>query len=90
MGIMQIHPRARRDALFAALADPTRRGLFEKLTQKGEQTVAGLTKQAGVSQPAVSKHLASSRAPVSSSTAARAARRITASNRKASGPSSIG
>ena len=57
MGIMQVQPRARRDALFAALSDPTRRGLFEKLAQKGEQTVVGLTKQAGVSQPAVSKHL---------------------------------
>ena len=42
---------------FQALADPTRRGIYERLAQKGEQSVVALTKQAGVSQPAVSKHL---------------------------------
>src|ERR1700753_4306267 len=46
------------DMLFKSLADPTRRGLFERLCRDGEQTVAALTAQAGVSQPAVSKHLA--------------------------------
>lgn len=46
------------DALFKTLADPTRRGLFERLCRDGEQTVAALTARAGVSQPAVSKHLA--------------------------------
>ena len=46
------------DLLFAALADPTRRALFQRLSQAGEQTVHGLTDQAGISQPAVSKHLA--------------------------------
>jgi len=45
------------DTLFAALADPTRRGLFERLCRDGAQTVHALTAQAGVSQPAVSKHL---------------------------------
>lgn len=45
------------DALFATLADPTRRALFERLCRDGEQTVHALTAQAGVSQPAVSKHL---------------------------------
>ena len=45
------------DLLFRTLADPTRRALFERLCRKGEQTVGGLTAQAGVSQPAVSKHL---------------------------------
>ena len=45
------------DALFKSLADPTRRALFERLCREGEQTVAALTAQAGVSQPAVSKHL---------------------------------
>jgi len=39
------------------LADPTRRGLFERLCREGEQTVGALTAGAGVSQPAVSKHL---------------------------------
>jgi DNA-binding transcriptional ArsR family regulator len=45
------------DALFRSLADPTRRAIFERLCREGEQTVGRLTAQAGVSQPAVSKHL---------------------------------
>ncbi|MES2392550.1 MAG: metalloregulator ArsR/SmtB family transcription factor [Acidobacteriota bacterium] len=48
---------ATRDAVFKALADPTRRALFEQLSRAGEQTVVVLTARAGVSQPAVSKHL---------------------------------
>jgi len=43
--------------VFRALADPTRRAIFEELTRQGEQTVHSLTRYAGVSQPAVSKHL---------------------------------
>ena len=46
------------DMLFRTLADPTRRAIFERLCREGEQTVAALTALAGVSQPAVSKHLA--------------------------------
>jgi DNA-binding transcriptional ArsR family regulator len=46
------------DQLFKALADPTRRAIFERLCRDGAQTVATLTAGAGVSQPAVSKHLA--------------------------------
>ncbi len=45
------------DLLFKTLADPTRRALFERLCREGEQTVGALTARAGVSQPAVSKHL---------------------------------
>jgi DNA-binding transcriptional ArsR family regulator len=45
------------DLLFRALADPTRRALFERLCREGEKTVGALTARAGVSQPAVSKHL---------------------------------
>lgn len=45
------------DLLFKSLSDPTRRGIFERLCRHGEQTVGALTIQAGVSQPAVSKHL---------------------------------
>ncbi len=45
------------DNLFKALADPTRRAIFEHLARGGEQTVHALTDRAGVSQPAVSKHL---------------------------------
>ena len=43
--------------LFTTLADPTRRAIFERLCREGEQTVGALTARAGVSQPAVSKHL---------------------------------
>src|SRR4051812_16530912 len=46
------------DNLFKALADPTRRVLLERLIRDGEQSVNKLTGHAGVSQPAVSKHLA--------------------------------
>ena len=46
------------EVLFRTLADPTRRTLFERLCREGEQTVTALTARAGVSQPAVSKHLA--------------------------------
>ncbi len=49
--------RAVADNLFKALADPTRRALFERLARDGEQTVHALTEHAGVSQPMVSKHL---------------------------------
>jgi DNA-binding transcriptional ArsR family regulator len=46
-----------QDMLFKTLADPTRRAIFERLCREGEQTVGALTARAGVSQPAVSKHL---------------------------------
>jgi DNA-binding transcriptional ArsR family regulator len=45
------------DDVFKALSDPTRRAIFEGLTRDGEQTVHALTRRAGISQPAVSKHL---------------------------------
>jgi DNA-binding transcriptional ArsR family regulator len=48
---------ATQDMLFRTLADPTRRAIFERLCRTGGQTVAALTAEAGVSQPAVSKHL---------------------------------
>ncbi|WIY52631.1 metalloregulator ArsR/SmtB family transcription factor [Devosia sp. YIM 151766] len=46
------------DDVFRALADPTRRALFERLCREGERTVGALTSGAGVSQPVVSRHLA--------------------------------
>ncbi|TMG81718.1 MAG: helix-turn-helix transcriptional regulator [Betaproteobacteria bacterium] len=49
---------ARPDDLFRTLSDPTRRAIFERLVRDGEQNVRALTDRAGVSQPAVSKHLA--------------------------------
>ena len=45
------------DSVFKALSDPTRRAIFEGLTLDGEQTVHAITRCAGISQPAVSKHL---------------------------------
>ncbi|MDZ4110089.1 MAG: metalloregulator ArsR/SmtB family transcription factor [Brevundimonas sp.] len=45
------------ETLFRTLADPTRRAIFERLCREGEQTVGALTARAGISQPAVSKHL---------------------------------
>ncbi len=40
-----------------ALGDATRRAIFERISRSGELTVAALTRDAGVSQPAVSQHL---------------------------------
>jgi DNA-binding transcriptional ArsR family regulator len=48
---------AKPNAVFSSLADPTRRAIFERLMRDGELTVRALTDRAGVSQPAVSKHL---------------------------------
>src|SRR6516165_3718045 len=45
------------DVLFRTLADPTRRAIFERLCREGEKTVGAVTARAGISQPAVSKHL---------------------------------
>src|ERR1017187_5522657 len=45
------------DHVFKALADPTRRAIFEGLARDGEQTVQALPRRARISQPAVSKHL---------------------------------
>ncbi|MCR9123520.1 MAG: metalloregulator ArsR/SmtB family transcription factor [Phyllobacteriaceae bacterium] len=47
----------RNDMMFRALADPTRRAIFERLCREGDATVGVLTLGAGVSQPVVSKHL---------------------------------
>jgi DNA-binding transcriptional ArsR family regulator len=43
-------------ATFAALADPTRRGILARLAQ-GEASVTQLAEPFGISQPAISKHL---------------------------------
>ena len=45
------------DRLFRALADPSRRAIFESLT-RGEAAVKDLTARFDISQPAVSQHLA--------------------------------
>ena len=48
---------ALEDELFRALADPTRRSVFEALVE-GEATVTALTERFHVSQPAISQHVA--------------------------------
>jgi DNA-binding transcriptional ArsR family regulator len=45
------------DKVFQALADPSRRAIFEALT-RGEAAVKDLTAKFDISQPAVSQHLA--------------------------------
>ena len=47
---------ANLDGAFAALADPTRRALFERIAER-PQTVGALAAQLPVSRPAVSQHL---------------------------------
>ena len=49
-------PVAELDAVFGALADPTRRSILVRLTQ-GEASVAELAAPFSVSQPAISRHL---------------------------------
>jgi DNA-binding transcriptional ArsR family regulator len=44
------------DRIFAALADPTRRAVLERIAQ-APQTVGALAAQLPVSRPAVSQHL---------------------------------
>lgn len=44
------------DAVFAALADPTRRAILGRLAQ-GDATVTDLAAPFNISQPAISKHL---------------------------------
>jgi DNA-binding transcriptional ArsR family regulator len=46
----------RLDATFAALADPTRRGILARLAA-GEASVTELAQPFAMSQPAISKHL---------------------------------
>ena len=51
---------AAQDRIFIALADPSRRAIFESLT-RGEAAVKDLTARFDISQPAVSQHLATLR-----------------------------
>ena len=50
----------REATVFRALADPSRRAIFERLT-RGETAVKDLTARFDISQPAVSQHLAALR-----------------------------
>jgi DNA-binding transcriptional ArsR family regulator len=50
-------PKRPSDRIFNALADPTRRGIFERLSAGSELTVGALVKYCAVSQQAVAQHL---------------------------------
>ena len=50
------HRAGSLDAVFAALADPIRRGILERLAQ-GETSVGELAEPYQVSAPAISRHL---------------------------------
>jgi DNA-binding transcriptional ArsR family regulator len=47
------------DAVMRALADPTRRAVFERIARSDEINVTDLTRSSGVTQGAVSQHLKS-------------------------------
>lgn len=47
------------DAVMRALADPTRRAVFERIAGAGEINVLELTRASGVTQGAISQHLKS-------------------------------
>jgi DNA-binding transcriptional ArsR family regulator len=47
---------ARRDAVFRALADPTRRAILDRLRRR-EHGVSALCEPFAMSQPAISQHL---------------------------------
>lgn len=45
------------DHVFAALADPTRRAIVERLLAEGEKTVGDVAKPFEISAPAITRHL---------------------------------
>src|SRR6187549_3957479 len=51
-----MYEQTRLDAVFSALADPTRRAMLARLAQ-GEATVSELAEPFGLAQPTISKHL---------------------------------
>jgi DNA-binding transcriptional ArsR family regulator len=50
-------PAASIDLVMRALADPTRRAVFERIARSEEINVVELTRESGVTQGAVSQHL---------------------------------
>jgi DNA-binding transcriptional ArsR family regulator len=51
------HPLPQLEALFGALADPTRRAIVERLLQRGELSVGDIATRFAISLPAISRHL---------------------------------
>jgi DNA-binding transcriptional ArsR family regulator len=54
---MMVNSQAKITAIFAALADPTRRRILARLSSSGEGPVTALAKPFRVSLPAISRHL---------------------------------
>jgi DNA-binding transcriptional ArsR family regulator len=54
-----MHAAPAIDTVMRALADPTRRAVFERIIQSGEISVGDLAAGSGVTQSAVSQHLRS-------------------------------
>lgn len=52
-----VNNQRRVTAIFAALADPTRRGILVHLSTGGERPVSALSKPFRISPPAISRHL---------------------------------
>jgi DNA-binding transcriptional ArsR family regulator len=50
---------SRADAVFSALADPTRRRVYSRLAKTGRASATALARELPVTRQAVSKHLAS-------------------------------
>lgn len=57
---MVSHSHKQRDAVFRALADPTRRAILGRL-REGRKTVGEIARDFPMSRPAISKHLRSLR-----------------------------
>jgi len=55
-------PRDPVDAVFAALADPTRRRILQHVADEGPLTATSLTADLPISRQAIAKHLAQLRA----------------------------
>lgn len=59
MALPQTHPApADLPAVFAALADPTRIAIVERLVREGDRTAGELAEPFAISKPAISRHLA--------------------------------
>src|ERR1700675_1747057 len=54
---MAATPGLQLDGLFAALADPTRRAIVERLLAKGELSVGHVARPVAISTPAISRYL---------------------------------
>lgn len=52
-----MHQAADITSVMRALADPTRRAVFERIAEAGEIAAGALAQNAKVSQPAISQHL---------------------------------